>query len=225
MKKRTVVFSVLILSLSGATTFAEPATTAVTGSSAVASVETAAFNEMTNPTPDAHSALYEVKPGDNLTVIAKKHGVTPAMIRSVNHLPDDRIRPKQKIKIPNYKFSAVVDKSLNTLVLKGDEVVLKTYVVATGTGNSTPVGVFKITDKLVNPTWYKAGAVIKSGQPENELGSRWLGITAKGYGIHGTVHPETLGRQVTAGCVRMRNEDVEELYSYLVRGSEVTIVD
>lgn len=180
---------------------------------------------MTSPVPDTHSVFYEVKPGDNLTAIAKKHGVTPEMIRKVNTLSDDRIRPKQKIKIPNYKFSAIVDKSLNTLVLKGDEVVLKTYVVSTGTDNSTPVGVFKVTDKLINPTWYKAGAIIKSGQPENELGSRWLGISVKGYGIHGTIHPETLGGQITAGCVRMKNEDVEELYSYLVRGSEVTIVD
>ena len=97
--------------------------------------------------------------------------------------------------------------------------------MATGKNNSTPVGVFKITDKLVNPTWYKAGAVIASGKPENELGSRWLGLTAEGYGIHGTINPDTLGQQVTAGCVRMKNEDVEELYSTLVPGTEVTIVD
>lgn len=194
-------------------------------SSAAFPVETAAFKEMISPVPDARSVIYEVRPGDNLTTIAKKHGVTPDFIRLVNHLPDDRIQPKQKIKIPNYKFSVIVDKSLNTLVLKGDEIVLKTYVIATGINNSTPVGVFKVTDKLINPTWYKAGAVIKSGTPENELGTRWIGISVKGYGIHGTISPETLGGQVTAGCVRMRNEDVEELYQYLVRGAEITIVD
>ena len=93
------------------------------------------------------------------------------------------------------------------------------------TNNSTPVGVFKVTDKLVNPTWYKAGAVVPSGSPQNELGSRWLGISAKGYGIHGTIAPEKLGQQITAGCVRMKNEEVEELYSLVPPGTEVTIQD
>ena len=198
---------------------------AVFAASEVIPTETAAFKEMMSPAADAHSLMVEIKPGDNLTKIAKKNGVTPDFIRKVNGLRDDRIRPGKKLKIPTYKFSVIVDKSLNTLVLKGDEEVLKTYVVATGKNNSTPVGVFKITDKLVNPTWYKAGAVIASGKPENELGSRWLGLTAQGYGIHGTINPDTLGQQVTAGCVRMKNEDVEELYSTLVPGTEVTIVD
>ncbi len=200
-------------------------TSALHADSAVIPTETAAFKEMMGPAPDAHSLMVEIKPGDNLTKIAKKHGVTPEMIRRINNLQGDRIKPGKKLKVPTYKFSALVDKSLNTLVLKGDEEILKTYVVATGKDNSTPVGVFKITDKLVNPTWYKAGAVIASGKPENELGSRWLGLTAQGYGIHGTINPESLGQQITAGCVRMKNEDVEELYSTLVPGAEVTIVD
>lgn len=198
---------------------------AVYAGQAVIPTETAAFKEMMSPAPDAHSLFYEIRPGDNLTKIAKRHGVTPDMVQKVNALKGDRIKPGKKLKIPTYKFSVIVDKSLNTLVLKGDEEILKTYVVATGRDNSTPTGVFKITDKLVNPTWYKAGAVIESGKPENELGSRWLGISAKGYGIHGTIRPETLGEQITAGCVRMKNEEVEELYSTLVPGAEVTIVD
>ena len=52
-----------------------------------------------------------------------------------------------------------------------------------------------------------------------------MGLTAKGYGIHGTAEPEKLGQQVTAGCVRMKNEEVEELYGILPPGTEVTIVD
>ena len=57
------------------------------------------------------------------------------------------------------------------------------------------------------------------------LGSRWLGFNMPGYGIHGTIEPETIGKQVTAGCVRMRNSDVEELYDILPLGTEVSIVD
>jgi lipoprotein-anchoring transpeptidase ErfK/SrfK len=131
----------------------------------------------------------------------------------------------QKLKVPTYKMTLWIDKSDNTLTLKADNEVLKTYVVATGTNNSTPVGAFKITDKLENPTWYNSGAVVPPGSPENGLGTRWMGITAKGYGIHGTIEPEKLGQQVTAGCVRMKNEEVEELYSWIPPGTEVTIQD
>jgi len=172
-----------------------------------------------------HSTLYEVKPGDNLTVIAKKHGVTVGLIRTANAMTSDRLDVGQKLKIPSYKFSVWVDKSDNTLVLKGDQDILKTYTVSTGSNNSTPVGTFKVTDKLEDPTWYKAGAIISPGSADNQLGTRWLGISLKGYGIHGTLDPGSLGKQVTAGCIRMKNEEVEELYSLVPPGTEVTITD
>lgn len=175
--------------------------------------------------PDSPSILYEVKKGDNLTRIAKAHQVTAGFIKKVNGLSDDKLIPEKKLKIPTYRLSLWVDKSENTLLLKGDAQTLKTYVVSTGTNNSTPIGVFKITDKLIDPTWYKAGAVVPHDSPQNVLGTRWMGITAKGYGIHGTVEPEKLGQQVTAGCVRMKNEEVEELYDLVPPGTEVTIQD
>ena len=174
---------------------------------------------------DASALIYEVKKGDNLTRIAKQHQVTVGFIKKVNGLADDRVIPGKKLKIPTYKLNILIDKSDNTLILKGDGQILKTYTVSTGKNNSTPVGVFKITDKLENPTWYKAGAVLPPGDKDNQLGSRWLGITAKGYGIHGTIEPESIGQQVTAGCVRMNNEEVEELYSLVPPGTEVTIQD
>ncbi|MCU0666368.1 MAG: L,D-transpeptidase [Candidatus Omnitrophica bacterium] len=103
--------------------------------------------------------------------------------------------------------------------------VVKTYTVSTGANNCTPVGTFKIVNKIVDPTWYKAGAVVASGAPENILGTRWMGLDLKSYGIHGTTEPKNLGKQVTAGCVRMANPEVEELYTIVPVGTEVTIVD
>jgi len=187
--------------------------------------ETAAFQTLFSAQADSHSVIHEVKPGDNLTVIAKKYNTTIDLLKRMNHLSSDRLMPGMTLKVSTYKFGAVVDKSQNILILKGDEEVLKTYVVSTGLNNSTPTGVFKVTKKLVNPTWYKTGAVIPYGSAENVLGTRWLGISKQGYGIHGTTEPEKLGQQITAGCVRMRNEEVEEVYAFLVPGSEVTIVD
>jgi lipoprotein-anchoring transpeptidase ErfK/SrfK len=111
------------------------------------------------------------------------------------------------------------------LFLKNGDEILKTYVVSTGKNNSTPAGNFKIVNKQPNPTWFKAGAIVPADSPENILGTRWLGLDIKGYGIHGTTQPQELGKQVTLGCVRLRNEEVEELYDIVPLGTEVTIVD
>lgn len=178
-----------------------------------------------SPNITGKSALYEIKPGDNLTKIAKEFKTTVELIRRSNHLSDDRILPGRKIKVWTAPFSILVDKSQNTLILKTDEEVIKTYIVSTGLNNSTPVGNFKIINKLANPTWFKAGAVVPASSPENILGSRWLGFDLAGYGIHGTTEPQSLGRQVTQGCVRMSNSNVEELYAIVPIDTEVTIVD
>jgi len=171
------------------------------------------------------SVLYEIKPGDTLIKIAREHKTTPELIMKSNNISDSRIVPGRKIKVWSSPFSILVDKSQNTLILKTNEEIIKTYIVATGANNSSPVGTFKITSKLPNPTWFKAGAVVPPGSPENILGTRWLGIDVPGYGIHGTTEPQSLGKQVTQGCVRMSNSDVEELYSIIPMGTEVTIVD
>ena len=171
------------------------------------------------------SILYQIKPGDTLTKIAKEFNTTPELIMKSNHLSDDKILPDRKIKVWTQAFSIVVDKSQNTLILKTDEEIIKTYIVSTGTNNSTPTGNFKIINKLQNPPWFKPGAVVPSGSPENILGSRWLGFNLPGYGIHGTTDPQSLGKQVTQGCIRMSNSDIEELYNIVGVDTGVTIVD
>jgi len=171
------------------------------------------------------SLFYEIKPGDTLNKIASQFKTTVELIMKSNNLRDNKIVPGRKIKIWTSPFSIVVDKSQNTLILKSDEEVIKSYIVSTGLNNSTPVGNFKITNKLPNPTWFKAGAVVPASSPENVLGSRWLGLDLPGYGIHGTIDPKNLGKQVTQGCVRMANAEVEELYAIVPVGTEVTIVD
>jgi len=171
------------------------------------------------------SILYEIKPGDSLYKIAKEYRTTAELIKRSNNLVNDKIVPGRKVKIYTAPFSILVDKSQNTLILKTDEEIIKTYIVSTGKNNSTPVGTFKITNKLINPTWFKAGAVVPADSPENILGTRWLGFDLAGYGIHGTTEPQSLGKQATQGCVRMANPEVEELYAIVPVGTEVTIVD
>jgi len=174
---------------------------------------------------DPRSAAYEIRPGDTLGKIAREFNTTIELIKKSNHLKDDKIIPGRKIKIWIKPFSILVYKSQNILILKSDGEIIKTYIVSTGKNNSTPVGTFKITSKLANPIWFKAGAVVPAGSPENILGTRWLGIDLPSYGIHGTTEPQTLGQQVTQGCVRMSNPEVEELYTIVPVGTEVVIVE
>ena len=83
----------------------------------------------------------------------------------------------------------------------------------------------KIEEKLVSPVWYTVGAIVEPDSEEYELGARWMGLSIAGYGIHGTNDPTSIGKHITKGCVRMKNEEVEELYAIVPSGTEVTIVD
>ncbi len=188
-------------------------------------VEEANIKLLFSSTLTSDSAFYEIKPGDTLAKIARDFKTTVDLIKKSNDLSDDRIIPGRKIKVRTQPFSIFVDKSQNLLMLKSGEEILKTYIVSTGKNNSTPVGNLKITNKLLNPVWFKAGSVIPADSSENILGTRWLGFDLAGYGIHGTTEPQSLGRQVTQGCVRMANSDVEELYLIVPEGTEVIIVD
>lgn len=171
------------------------------------------------------SQLHTVAAGDSLYAIAKKYHTTIGLVKKTNGLKKDVIIPGMKLKVVKGDFSILIDKSSNVLYLKLNDKLLKRYRVATGTENGTPAGEFTITSKLENPTWYKAGAVIPPGAPENSLGTRWLGFDYPGYGIHGTTEPQTIGKQVTSGCVRLVNEQVEELYIIVPEGTKVTIKD
>lgn len=183
------------------------------------------MNILFSPLIDECSTEYVVKPKDNLVKIAQSYQTTVGLLMKSNNLKSHIIRPGQILKVITCPFSLVIDKSQNLLFLKRKDEIIKTYIVSTGEENSTPVGVFKIAVKLTNPTWFKTGAVIPPDSPENILGTRWMGLDEEGYGIHGTRDPEKLGQHVTSGCIRMSNEEVEELYGIVSVGTEVVIVD
>ena len=171
------------------------------------------------------TVIHKVESGDTLGALAKKYGTTIELIQKSNNLSSNVIRIGQKLRIWIQPFNIFVDKSQNILILKSGNDVLKVYSVSTGNENSTPIGEFTITSRLVDPVWFNKGIVVPPESPQNVLGSRWLGFDRAGYGIHGTIDPETIGQQVTAGCIRMRNEDVEEIYSLIPRGTKVVVVN
>ncbi len=170
--------------------------------------------------------LYEIEPGDSLLKIAKKFGTTVELIKASNGLEGDMIMANSKLKVSKERYKILVDKSQNRLtLLAADNEIVKVYPVSTGENNSTPLGTFKIINRIADPVWYTQGAVVPAESPDNILGSRWLGLSEPGYGIHGTTKPDSVGTQATRGCVRMLNHDVEELYAIVAVGTEVTIID
>jgi len=171
------------------------------------------------------SVIYEVKPGDTLVDIAKEFNTTVDAIAIANNIKNKMLYPAMKLRVLNGKFSIFVDKSQNILILKFNDEVVKAYNVSTGKNNSTPIGRYKIINKIIDPPWYKDGREIPPTNPENILGSRWMGLDLSGIGIHGTTQPDEIGKQITEGCVRMRNKDVEEIFRLLPLETEVTIVD
>jgi hypothetical protein len=109
------------------------------------------------------------------------------------------------------------------LALLEDGRVLKIYSVAVGAEASpSPEGEFTVMSRLENPTYYKPGTVIAAGK-NNPLGTRWMGLNKKGYGIHGTNLPNSIGKAASHGCIRMRQKDLEELFAMVRVGDKVQL--
>lgn len=112
------------------------------------------------------------------------------------------------------------------LYLYEGEDVIEDFPIAIGHPETpTPTGSFHIVTQLIDPIWWPPDgrAPIYPGD-ENPLGSRWLGLNVKGYGIHGNNNPALIGETISLGCIRMYNEDVETLFSQVERGTMVDII-
>jgi lipoprotein-anchoring transpeptidase ErfK/SrfK len=109
------------------------------------------------------------------------------------------------------------------LALLEDGRVIKVYPVAVGAKVSpSPTGRFAVVNRVVKPTYFHAGTVIEPG-PRNPLGTRWIGLSQKGYGIHGTNAPRSIGKAASHGCIRMAKADLEELFEMVRPGDVVEI--
>src|SRR5947209_10230461 len=123
-------------------------------------------------------------------------------------------RPARRIVV------SVPDRKLAVLE---DDRVLKIYSTAVGAPVSpSPEGSFTIVNHIEDPTWYTKGKVVPPGKA-NPLGTRWMGLSKKGYGIHGTNVPSSIGKNASHGCIRMRNGDVEKLFEMLAVGDVVEL--
>ena len=199
---------------------------------------TANVKRLRAPNDNFNKSWYGVKSGDALSKIAKKYNTTVSLIKSLNNKETDTIRVGERLLVFNGKnsdnkntFSIYVSKSKNTLDLLVNDKLFKRYPVGTGKFGKTPEVDFFVYDKIKEPPWTRPSdnKVIEYGDPENVLGTRWLALKSPenkeliGFGIHGTWERDSIGHQSSDGCVRMFNEDVEELFDLIPRNTKVTI--
>ncbi|WP_397570301.1 L,D-transpeptidase family protein [Schlesneria sp. T3-172] len=166
---------------------------------------------------------YVIQSGDRLEVIAKKYQLSWEYLAKLNRTEPRRIQIGQKLKVLKGPFAAVVELNRFELIVHLQGYYVKRYMVCTGKDNSSPVGKFTVLNKVVNPPYTGPdGKVIAADDPSNPLGERWIDL-GDSYGIHGTIDPGSIGKAESRGCIRLGDEDVIEVYNFLVKGSEVVI--
>jgi lipoprotein-anchoring transpeptidase ErfK/SrfK len=138
--------------------------------------------------------------------------VVPSFAQVAKPTGNDRVRRVVVVSIPDRKLA----------VLEGDTVIASFPIAVGAPSSPSPTGEFQIVSRVANPTYYRPGTVIPSGK-DNPVGTRWIGLSQKGYGIHGTNAPKSVGHAASHGCIRLRNRDVEQLFSMLQVGDVVQI--
>jgi len=122
------------------------------------------------------------------------------------------------------KLTIVVSLEDRKLALVEDGQVKKVYTVAVGKPSTpSPVGTFAIQRRVKNPVYQHEGKVVQPGAG-NPVGTRWMGLSVKGYGIHGTNEPKSIGKAASHGCIRMARKDLEEMYEMVHVGDTVELI-
>jgi len=195
------------------------------------------------PVDDPTVRIHTIASGETLVRIVQREklGCDWRLLQYMNGISDPgRIRVGQKLRVPVGTFHAEVSKSeyrLNLFLGEGPgRTLVATFPVGLGAGNNTPTGLFRVRSgsKLVNPRWTHphTGQAFAADDPLNPIGEWWVGIEGVedanrdklGFGIHGTIEPDSIGQDRSLGCVRLVNDDVAIVYACLTEpGSTILI--
>ena len=192
---------------------------------------------------DPHVDAVTVQSAREMVISAKQHAIPWESVCRINGVSDRKLRPGQTLKVPNGPFHAVVDKSdfrldiyLGALPGESGALFITSLPVGLGMDDSTPTGLWSVTPggKTRNPHWTnpRTNETFEGNDPKNPLGGYWIALRGEdgeavgktSYGIHGTIEPESVGRQASMGCVRLRQEDVALLYDLLTDGKSRVMV-
>jgi len=183
-------------------------------------------------------SLYKVVSGDRLTTIGKANDVPWQLIQRINNMANaTSLRAGENVKVVKGPFHVSVDSKRFLMSVYLGDVIARSYPVGLGAPDRpTPTGLWLVKLKQPNPAWHD-NETNKNYLPddlENPLGERWIALEGldgqavgkKGFGIHGTIKPEEIGKPASRGCIRLLNKDVEELYDMLLENkSRVTVVE
>jgi LysM repeat protein len=186
---------------------------------------------------DPFVVTYTVQSGDALSKIPRRMGVHTdwRFVQRINRIRrPEHIRAGQRLKLVTGPFHAVISKTDYRLDLYLDDGTERAFVhsvpVGLGEYNSTPEGRFRVraNSKLINPEWVNPRTRERylPDDPANPIGEHWIGLVGDeehlrdmhGYGIHGTIEPDSIGRQASMGCVRMGSDDVALVWEVLLDG-------
>ena len=180
---------------------------------------------MNGSAPSPEKKRYVIVAGDKLMKIAYRLNTTVTALQKLNSLSRTSaiIYPGNPLVYIGGTWSIKISKKHFLLCLYLDDKLYRIYRISTGRHDRTPTGNFIVSQKQMNPTWTYEGKIIPFGDPQNVLGTRWIGLkpvdevnmALTGYGIHGTTEPENIGKPASLGCIRMLNEEVEELYDFI----------
>ncbi|MDR0361343.1 MAG: L,D-transpeptidase family protein [Planctomycetota bacterium] len=186
--------------------------------------------------PTALAQYHKVEEGELLGGIARIYRVDYESLARVNGINPNRIRAGMDLKVVTGDVGIVVRKNEKdptrgptlTWFINGRWV--REYPVCVGDGIKTPAGTYQLTSKERDPSWTNPanGQLLANDHPENILGSRWMamkGMNTSGLGIHGTTIPDSIPGYDSAGCIRLHNRDVEELFSFARIGATVTVLE
>lgn len=168
---------------------------------------------------------YEVIAGDSpLRIVSRdKLPIGPHALLFWNQggsLDPKRLKAGDRLLVPIETLSIRVSLKRHLLDIYLGEALVKEFNVGVGKASTpTPPGTYEVKDKYLNPDWHSPNGVIPYGDPRNELGDAWIPISSpekpKGYGIHGTIRPDTVGTDCSNGCVRLRNEEAVEMTGWV----------
>ncbi len=186
---------------------------------------------------------YAVAAGDGCQKIATKRTLVTdwRLIERVNKVDSSKLKVGQKLKLIHGPFHAVVHKSEYRLDLfwgapKSPEDWVYVRSIKVGLGEKTPTGDFTLRagSKQIDPPWTNpvTGEKFAADNPKNPIGEHWIGIQGegdaskyKGFGLHGTVEPDSIGKSKSMGCVRMLADDVALVYELLMDPMSVVKIE
>jgi lipoprotein-anchoring transpeptidase ErfK/SrfK len=172
----------------------------------------------------------ETKQGDAMKALMLGKlvmAIVAAMVMAVQAMAQEATKqgPQQQVSVAREtKHTIVVSLEDRKLALVANGQVKKVYPVAVGKPTTpSPVGSFTIERRIANPAYHHNGKTVPPG-PRNPVGTRWMGLSIQGYGIHGTNEPNSIGKAASHGCIRMAKTDVQELYELVAVGDTVELV-